>query len=354
MSGQQIQAHADMQTAWLWNMFFPERMTEEMAKEVKDDIIVHLQNILDYSMPYTKNLSMTEYLMDLNTLDEFQAHVRQKLNELPDSVQTVSGMLNWRDTLEGEWERLKNSLPYYGVSLHNPVNDTQELFDMKKQIKLHMSAILRNVKKIVQFLQSVHEPVQFLQSVHEPTVNSNKLSYGIQGGADMETAGSGFWNKVFGTTDPPQEGMERFSEYQTLVDSLQQILDYSILPKGDKGEPYKPLEDFKSDVRLRLQELPNAVKTQKGLLKWRKTLAANWYILRDEKSEEKWYSKEEILDMKKKLKEVPYMQWCFYITNRLLKILKWLHNPNAVDDNGNLLFTPNQYFVQCPLPISCV
>ncbi len=111
-------------------------MTEVMAKSVQNDIIVDLQNILDYSMIAEDQATYT--------LSQFQAHVRQKLDELPDSVQTVSGMMHWRDTLKENWKRLKNSLPYYGVSLHNPVNDTQQRLDMKKSIKLHMSAILRN------------------------------------------------------------------------------------------------------------------------------------------------------------------------------------------------------------------
>jgi len=179
----QFQAHVDTQTAGLWNMFFPERMTEEMAKEVKDDIIVHLQNILNYRMPQTKNYvhdSSDMYVHDSSdkatyTLDQFQAYVRQKLNELPDSVQTKSGMRKWRDALEGEWNRLINSRPYYGpFSQH--FADTKERIDMKKQIELHMSAILHNVKKFVKFLESVHEPVQYLQFVHEPPVDSKKIS----------------------------------------------------------------------------------------------------------------------------------------------------------------------------------
>jgi hypothetical protein len=165
----QFQSHQDMQTAGpagVWNMFFGETMTADMAKEVQVRIREDLQNILGYKMPYTKprNLSMTDYFMDHNTLDEFQAHVQQKLGELSDSVQTVSGMRKWRDALQREWESLKNIFTD---------------FDMKSKIEKHMSAILRNVKKIVKFLESVHEPVQYIQSVHEPPVknkDSNKFS----------------------------------------------------------------------------------------------------------------------------------------------------------------------------------
>ena len=170
----QFQSHQDMQTvgtyglANIWDKLFGERietMTADEAKEVQGRIIVDLKNILDYYME-----DQATY-----TLHEFQAHVRQKLNELPDSVQTVSGMRKWRDALEGEWNRLINSRPYYGpFSQH--FADTKERIDMKKQIELHMSAILHNVKKFVKFLESVHEPVQYLQFVHEPPVDSKKIS----------------------------------------------------------------------------------------------------------------------------------------------------------------------------------
>jgi hypothetical protein len=68
-------------------------------------------------------------------------------------------MWKWRDALEEEWQRLKNSRPYYGQYQRSNVDDTTERVEMKKSIKLHMSDILQNVKKIEQFLESVQEPV---------------------------------------------------------------------------------------------------------------------------------------------------------------------------------------------------
>jgi hypothetical protein len=131
-------------------------MTADMAKEAQVRIREDLQNILYYSMP--SNQDKATY-----TLHDFQANVQKKLDELSDSVQTKSGMRKWRDALEEEWQRLKNSRPYYGQYQRSNVDDTPERVQMKKSIKLYMSDILSNVKQIEQFLESVHEPVQDLQ-----------------------------------------------------------------------------------------------------------------------------------------------------------------------------------------------